>query len=330
MIYKSYIIEKNITILAENKSILFYGENIGLKKQFKTDLIDLNQKSSIIRLNQEEIINNSNIFRTEIDNLSLFDNKKILFVENCTDKILSILEKELEKDLNVQLFLFAEILDKKSKLRKYYENSKSFGVVACYADNEETLRKIIIDNLKNYTGLTPQNINAIIDSSSFDRVKLNNELTKIVTYLDNKKITSFELEKLLNINENNNFNLLKDEALIGNKFKTNKFLSDTIITSEKIILYLAIINQRLNKIYETLKNSKSVKIEESINLLKPPIFWKDKPIFIAQAKKWSLCKIKFVMKKTYDLEITIKSNSNINHNLLMKKLLIDICEIANA
>jgi DNA polymerase III subunit delta len=330
MIYKSYIIEKNITILAENKSILFYGENIGLKKQFKTDLIDLNQKSSIIRLNQEEIINNSNIFRTEIDNLSLFDNKKILFVENCTDKILSILEKELEKDLNVQLFLFAEILDKKSKLRKYYENSKSFGVVACYADNEETLRKIIIDNLKNYTGLTPQNINAIIDSSSFDRVKLNNELTKIVTYFDNKKITSFELEKLLNINENNNFNLLKDEALIGNKFKTNKFLSDTIITSEKIILYLAIINQRLNKIYETLKNSKSVKIEESINLLKPPIFWKDKPIFIAQAKKWSLCKIKFVMKKTYDLEITIKSNSNINHNLLMKKLLIDICEIANA
>jgi len=330
MIYKSYIIEKNITILAENKSILFYGENIGLKKQFKTDLIDLNQKSSIIRLNQEEIINNSNIFRTEIDNLSLFDNKKILFVENCTDKILSILEKELEKDLNVQLFLFAEILDKKSKLRKYYENSKSFGVVACYADNEETLRKIIIDNLKNYTGLTPQNINAIIDSSSFDRVKLNNELTKIVTYFDNKKITSFELEKLLNINENNNFNLLKDEALIGNKFKTNKFLSDTIITSEKIILYLAIINQRLNKIYETLKNSKSVKIEESINLLKPPIFWKDKPIFIAQAKKWSLCKIKFVMKKTYDLEITIKSNSNISPNLLMKKLLIDICEIANA
>ena len=330
MIYKSYIIEKNITILAENKSILFYGENIGLKKQFKTDLIDLNQKSSIIRLNQEEIINNSNIFRTEIDNLSLFDNKKILFVENCTDKILSILEKELEKDLNVQLFLFAEILDKKSKLRKYYENSKSFGVVACYADNEETLRKIIIDNLKNYTGLTPQNINAIIDSSNSDRVKLNNELTKIVTYFDNKKITSLELEKLLNINENNNFNLLKDEALIGNKFKTNKFLSDTIITSEKIILYLAIINQRLNKIYETLKNSKSVKIEESINLLKPPIFWKDKPIFIAQAKKWSLCKIKFVMKKTYDLEITIKSNSNINHNLLMKKLLIDICEIANA
>ena len=59
-------------------------------------------------------------------------------------------------------------------------------------------------------------------------------------------------------------------------------------------------------------------------------YWKDKPIFIAQAKKWSLSKIRFVMKKTYDLEITIKSNSNISPNLLMKKLLIDICEIANA
>ena len=184
--------------------------------------------------------------------------------------------------------------------------------------------------MKNYTGLTPQNINAIIDSSSFDRVKLNNELTKIVTYFDNKKITSFELEKLLNINENNNFNLLKDEALIGNKFKTNKFLSDTIITSEKIILYLAIINQRLNKLYETCKHIKSSNLDDTINSIKPPVFWKDKATFKIQATKWNLNKIKKILNETYNLEIRIKSNSQIDKSLLMKKLLIDVCKMANS
>ena len=33
---------------------------------------------------------------------------------------------------------------------------------------------------------------------------------------------------------------------------------------------------------------------------------------------------------TYNLEIEIKSNTQINKNILIKKLLIDICELANA
>ena len=35
MIYKSYIIEQNIDPVFKNKMFLFYGENEGLKKEFK-------------------------------------------------------------------------------------------------------------------------------------------------------------------------------------------------------------------------------------------------------------------------------------------------------
>ena len=54
-----------------------------------------------------------------------------------------------------------------------------------------------------------------------------------------------ELEILLNIKENNNFNVLKDEALNGNLEKTNKLIQDTIIEADKNILYINIINRRL-------------------------------------------------------------------------------------
>ena len=36
------------------------------------------------------------------------------------------------------------------------------------------------------------------------------------------------------------------------------------------------------------------------------------------------------MKNTYDIEIKIKSSSSIDKNLLIKKLLVDMCELANA
>ena len=70
-------------------------------------------------------------------------------------------------------------------------------------------------------------------------------------------------------------------------------------------------------------------IEDAINTIKPPIFWKEKPTFLIQARKWDLNKIKKTLTKTYDLEIEIKSNPIINKKILIKKLMVDICELAN-
>ena len=76
------------------------------------------------------------------------------------------------------------------------------------------------------------------------------------------------------------------------------------------------------------KNNRS--LEQTIETLKPPIFWKDKTQVLEQSKKWDLKKINYTLKKTFDLELKNKSNSLLNKNILMKKLLIDICITANA
>ena len=146
-------------------------------------------------------------------------------------------------------------------------------------------------------------------------------------FLD-KVLDTENLEKLMNIKTNNNFDKLKDAALLGKKQDTNKLLSDTILENEKNVFYLNSINQRLVKLLEIDNNNNSV--EKAVNNLKPPVFWKDKPNFISQAKLWNQKKIKLMMNNTYNIEIKIKSNSSINNNILIKKLLIDLCELANA
>ena len=90
-----------------------------------------------------------------------------------------------------------------------------------------------------------------------------------------------------------------------------------------------IINVRLNKIYEVVAN-KNKKLEDCINSLRPPIFWKDKPNFLKQTKIWSTVKLREMMKRTYKLEMQLKSNTIIEKKILIKKLLIDICNMANS
>tara|TARA_B100000963_G_scaffold351031_1_gene362058 strand:+ start:3449 stop:4432 length:984 start_codon:yes stop_codon:yes gene_type:complete len=327
MIYKSYLLEKNFDNLKE-RLVLFYGENNGLKDDFKK-ILRSNKNVEIINLLQNEILQNEESFLNEIFNLSLFETEKVIFINYASDKVLPIIER-IEKEEQHKIYLFSEVLDKKSKLRNYFEKSKKTAAVPCYADNELTIKNLILNRLKNFKNLTTQNINLIVESTSLDRVKMNNELDKINNLFTNKELNSQKLENLLNTKENNDFNLLKDEALIGNKSNTNKLISETILETEKNILFLSLINQRLLKLADLnkLKNEKT--LEEALNSLKPPIFWKDKPKFLSQAKKWNLKKIKEALNKVYEIEIKMKTNSYINPNILLKKLILDLCILANS
>ena len=327
MNYKSYIVEQNINIL-KNNILLFYGENLGLKNDFKKQLKLNNTNAAVVRFTQEEVLKNQNYFIENLLNRSLFNEEKIYFIEQVNDKILGLLENLRDKIEGQKIYLFGEILDKKSKLRSEFEKSKELGIVACYNDNEINIKKIILERLKGYEGLSPISINLIIENSNLDRAKLNNELDKIETFFVSRKIINSELIKLLNINENDNFNMLKDAVLAGNNKNTNKLLSDTNIENDKTFFYINSINQRLFILNE-LFSIKNKSVAQSLSNLKPPIFWKDKPHIIEQARKWNKNKINNILRKTFDLEIKFKSNSILNKNVAFKKLLVDICAQAN-
>ncbi len=329
MQYKSYLIEEGLDKIQKN-NFLFYGENIGLKDEFKKKIKNIYKNSEILILNQEEILKDENMFLSKINNLSLFEKKKVLIINQVNDKFFNLLEKLSNVDENQKFFLFADVLEKKSKVRNYYEKSKDCALVACYMDNEISLKRIINKKLKDFQGLTTQNINLIVDNCNNDRIKINNELEKIISYFQKKKLVTEKLEVLLNAKINDDFNLLKDEALMGNKTKTNILLCNTVIDLDKFTFYLNIINQRLTKLKEINELSQNSNLEEAIKTLKPPIFWKDKPNILVQVKKWNKQKINSVLNITYDIEKKVKSNSKINNNVLLKKLILDICQIANA
>ena len=329
MITKSYTLEKNTLALEKLKVALFYGENLGLKSEFKKKIKDIN-KGSHINFTQEEILNNEINFFRELNNTSLFSENKIIYIENCTDKILKIIEDYLDDNTQSKMILFSDNLEKRSKLRNLFEKTEKYNCVACYPDNDVTLRNIILNKLKNFQGLDRENINSILNTSSNDRYKLLNEIEKINSFFSNKKITHKELKNLLNIEVNEDFNLLKNEILNGNKVKSNHLLTTTLLEPEKTIYYLAILNQRLHKLSEISDLKKNLSLTAAIAKLRPPIFWTEKNNFLNQAKIWKKEKINKVLESTYNLEISAKSNSLIDSSILLKKLLVDVCNEANA
>ena len=87
MILKNFIIEDNISLLEQYNFLLMYGENDGFKEDMKDKIKETNKDSEIIILFQEEILINKNILIDQINNSSLFNSKRIIFLHEITDKV---------------------------------------------------------------------------------------------------------------------------------------------------------------------------------------------------------------------------------------------------
>ena len=197
MIFKSYLLEENLNSLKNNIS-LFYGENLGLIDLFKYKIKLKYKKNELLKFDQQEILNDENKFFNELNNISLFQEKKIFFIQNVNDQILKILDEIVTNNNDNKIYLFSGILEKKSKLRIFFEQEESTNIIPCYQDNDLGIKKIIQTNLKNYSNLTPNIVNIILENCGCDRIKLYNEINKIKSYFVEKRIDYEDLLKLLN------------------------------------------------------------------------------------------------------------------------------------
>ena len=329
MIFKSYLVENNLSLLKDKNIILLYGENKGLKDDIKKSIIEKNKNREIIRLTQDDILKNNSLLDNEIMNLSLFDDKKIILIDNITDKSFSLIEKNVSQN-NCLICLFSGTLERRSKLRNLFEKEKALGLIPCYEDNEITLQNYIKKYLKNIKGLNQEIINFIINNSNKSRDKIKNELDKTAVYFMEKQINISELRQLLNLDENDNSQRLRDTAILGDKRLLNELISKTQINEQDNLIYIRGLLNQFIKLAEILEINKSTKnLTKAIESLKPAIFWKDKPMVLGQANKWEIKKIKTTIDELTDAEILIKSSSDIKGSEITKKLLINICNKAS-
>ena len=157
-----------------------------------------------------------------------------------------------------------------------------------------------------------------------NRKDIQNELEKVKTLFRNKQINKNKLLELLNQKSNINFEEIRDKALVGEKEKVNKLLSQVDLLNEESFYYLNSISSRIQKLIDIKNTVGSKNIEVEIDNLRQPIFWKDKPIYIKQLKKWSLNKLTRIYSKINAAETLMKKNSYINNSVIIKNLLTDI------
>ena len=311
---------------------LFYGENEGLKLEIiKTHFKNFNRENTY-RYTEKEIIANREIFFESIYSKSFFENEKLIIISEVTDKALNIIEEIIESKIKSEIFiLIAKRLEKKSKIRNFFEKDKRTLTIPFYEDTSQTLvtiaRKILNENKIN---LSQENLNLIVQRAQGDRINLKNELQKITNLSrNNKKLELEDILKLTNLSENYSAVELVDNCLSKNKKRTLNILNENIPSSEDNILILRTFLNKLKRLRKLrIDLNKNNNIDQVINSFKPPIFWKDKNIIKQQIKIWELNDIENFIVDLNNTESLIKKNPQIS-NQIINNMILDKVENSN-
>ena len=326
MIIKHYELKNNLK--EKNNFFLLYGQNSGLIEEVIDKDLKPNFSKNIFKYDESEILSDISAFKEGLLNKSFFENDKLIIINRVSDKILDIIKEISEKnDESLKIILKSGNLEKKSKLRNFFEKSKNLIIIPFYEDTHQSLLFLAQNFFReNKIKISPQNINYIIENSKGNRINLKNELEKIKNFSQKKlSVELNEIIKLTNLAENYNISELTDQCLARNKKKTLNILNENNPSPEDNILILKNFLyklKRLKKLKLELENKKNT--DAVISSYKPPIFWKDKDIIKQQLKIWSLPQIKSLINKTNDMELLIKKNfqasNQIVNNFILEKL----------
>ena len=318
MIIKYFEIDK--TDLNKSNFYLFYGKNDGLQNEIIKKSFINNFQGNINRYDEKEFIENYNIIATEVLTKSLFESEKIIIISRTSDKILKLIQEIFERDIkDIKFILKSGILEKKSKLRNFFEKNENLVIVPFYEDDVNSLSTIALNFIrKNNIKMSRESLNLIVNRANGNRENLKNDLEKIFNFsITNKNIDYENIIKLTNLSENYGVNKLADSYLEKNIKSTSKILNENIFSEQDCVLIIRTIlskSKRLMNIIEIYNETKD--LDKAIMSAKPPVFWKDKISVKKQAKTWALSELKNKIYKINDIESLIKINSRNSINLI--------------
>ena len=318
MIKKYFDLKK--TNLDDYNLYLFYGNNDGLQNEVINDNFTNNFKGSVNRYDENEFINNYEVVSSELLTSSLFEKEKIIIISRTSDKLLKLVEEILDKAIkDIKIILKSSVLEKRSKIRNFFEKRKDLIIVPFYEDNINTLSAIVIKFInQNNINMARESINLLVNRANGSRKILKIELDKILNYsFTNKKIDLSIVKKLTNLNENYSVNELADNYLERNKKNIAKILNENNYSDEDCILILRTVLSKSKRLFGIIeKYNETRNLDDAISNTKPPIFWKDVESIKKQVNSWKINDLKEKIYQINEVETLVKNNSKNSLNLI--------------
>lgn len=289
---------------------------------------DVRDVFNVVNMSTEEVKSSVSRLYDEASTYALGSGKRLIRVVDADDSVTESLALFL-KEYNGENFivLSAGDLSKTSKLRKLTETSEKAGTFACYPDDNDTLKSLILtESKKEGKTLEPQAISYLADNLGADRALARRELEKLFVYLhDEKQISEDMIKPIIGDSSATSISDVVYACADGNIKMMNKTLRRILAEDDNApvgVIRTALYHFRNLHIART-KIDKGVKMDEAVKVY-PPIHFSKTEAFRKQVLRWQKKDIEKILRYLVDLEIKCKTTGNVPE-IIVEEGLLRIC-----
>jgi DNA polymerase-3 subunit delta len=323
------------------RAILLYGPDAGLVRE-RMNLLTRNIAGSVddpFRVTEfaaDALREDPARLRDEAASLALTGGRRVVRIRDAGDSAGALFDEWLENSVGDALVIVtAGELAARSKLRAAFEESDHAAAVACYADEDAALDRLVRDTLKSagFT-VTPEALDWLIDHLGGDRELSRRELEKLVTYLGpagNGRAVSVE-DVAASVGDTAAFDLdeLIYAAADGDQAVLQRIFAQLTAEGTSPISILTAASRHLVRLHDVRGRAAEGRgIDQAMMALRPPVFFKFKDRFRAQANRFTDTFLARGLELVTEAEMTAKS-TDMPAAAVVERALIQIAQAAKA
>ncbi|QKX01726.1 DNA polymerase III subunit delta [Wolbachia endosymbiont of Cruorifilaria tuberocauda] len=306
------------------KGILIYGSDNDKVDFFAKKVIASLCEYSVQVMDFVTVDKFPGLLFSELVNISIFTNKKLIKLINVSGRISKGLKNVLDNNTNGNyIVMIANELPYNSTTKSYTESSKIFGVISCYKNNSSDSCDVISNYLKqNGIWYTNEIIYHLQSYFNYSKLPIYSELEKLVLYLGEKKDLKLTDVKLCFPTSDNDYVTLDNlySAIVYKNTRQFIKISDILISQENfspIALIRITLNYFLHLENVLLLVQGGMNEQAAINQLVPPLFFKQLQSFKCHLKIFRLSELKKLIEKLISLEIFCKA-TDLDHKMVFQ------------
>ncbi len=310
--------------------VLVYGPDAGLVRERVTALVNASVDDpadpfALARIEDADLAGNPARIVEEANTIPLFGGRRAVWVKAGARNIASAVETLVASPSpDCRVIIEAGDLKRSAPLRAICEKAKSAAVIACYADSERDLARIIDEEMREAKlTLAPDARSALLALIGGDRLASRNEIRKLALYTQGK--TRVELDDVLAVVADASelvLNGVLDAAFAGKTAEVeNQFGKARAGGSSPGAIVSAALRQvaQLHKMRMAVDEGEGA--ESAIDSVPPPIHFRRKPLVEAALRSWTSSRLLRAMEQLADASLETRRQPGLAEAIAQRTLL---------
>lgn len=320
-------------------AVLLFGPDQGLVREraeglARTVVDDLADPFRVVEIFGAALKADPPRLADEAAQLSMIGGRRVVRVREATDGVSDIVGDFLKGGQSGNLVIVeAGNLGKGSSLRGLFERAENACAIGCYEDDGRALEELVRDTLGRH-GLvaTPDALAFLVGNLGGDRLVTRGELEKLALYVggrsgvaDGKRlsVTLEDAEACIGDSAAMSLDALVLAVGSGDAAGIDRALERALGEGVTPVRVLRAVQGHFHRLHVTRGKVESGEaLEAAVQSLRPPVFFKFKSAFQAQARHWRLERLATALALLTEAEIDCKSTglpaAAVCHRVLMR------------